>query len=61
MPKPIPASSPKELHFEMDCLCGFRKTIVILLTVEVEGYYNGFYSQSRGYIRKVIYSGGCHG
>lgn len=29
MPKQIPANSPTEIRFEMDCLRGFRKIIII--------------------------------
>jgi len=42
MPKPNPASSPKGISFEVCCLCVFGEKIVILLTVEIAGYYNGF-------------------
>jgi len=59
------------IRFEVGCLCSLRKIGIILLTAKIQDYYNGFileavsvlhrgieYSQSRGYIRKVIYSGG---
>ena len=42
MPKPNPASSPKEISFEVSYLFVFREKIIILLTGEIEGYYNGF-------------------
>jgi len=38
MPKPIP--------------CCFRKTIIILLTVEIEDYYNGFLHKVAGVLQK---------
>ncbi|MCG3260715.1 MAG: hypothetical protein H7644_13265 [Candidatus Heimdallarchaeota archaeon] len=51
MLKPIPANSPTEIRFEVDCLCGFRKTIIILLTVEIENYYNGFFHKVEGVLQ----------
>jgi CRP/FNR family transcriptional regulator len=52
MPKPNAAGSPKEVSFEVRYLCVFGGKTVILLTVEIAGYYNGFIRNVAGILEK---------